>query len=67
VEKSQIKNAILKSVGNPESGSIVDYADIMAQAVVDLLDVKPEVKKYERAKETRTIQPEEIRSYGTTH
>jgi len=67
MEKNQIKNAILKSVGNPQSGSIADYADTMAQAIVDLLNGKPEVKKYERSKETRTIEPDEVRSYGTTH
>lgn len=62
MQKNEIKIALLKSVGDPEIGPIAAYADQMAQAVYDLLNPQIEVKKYEKIKETRTIEPKETRN-----
>lgn len=61
MNKAEIKAALLKATGNPESGAIADYADTMAAAIAELFNPQPEVKKYEPAKETRTITPTETR------
>lgn len=56
---AQIKSAILKVAGNPESGVIRDLADAMATAV-EAIDA-PEVKEYKPVSETRIIKPSEKR------
>jgi hypothetical protein len=61
MNKAEIKAAMLKATGNPESGAIADYADVMADAVAKLLNPEQEIKKYEPAKETRTLRPPETR------
>lgn len=50
---AEIKKAILKVAGNPESGAIKELADEMARAIVEL-DAEPTV-------ETRVIKPSEKR------
>lgn len=35
--KEQIKNVILKTAGDPETGVIKDFADEMAEAIVKLI------------------------------
>ena len=54
--KQEIKSAILKAAGNPESGIIADMADEFAEAVLGL-----EEKSSAPAKETRVVEPKEIR------
>lgn len=43
MKKEEIKSALLKAAGNPESGVIVEYADKMAEAI--LLLSEPEEKR----------------------
>lgn len=59
MNKQQIKEAILKVAGNPESGAIADLADAMAEAICN---IKPETKKYDPVKETRIINANETRN-----
>jgi hypothetical protein len=54
--KQEIKAAILKAAGNPESGIIADMADEFAEAVLGL-----EEKSSTPAKEVRIVEPKEIR------
>jgi hypothetical protein len=54
--KQEIKDAILKSAGNPSVGVIAEMADQFAQAVLDL-----EEKSSTPAKEIRVVEPKEIR------
>lgn len=56
---AQVRAAILKVAGNPESGAIRDLADAMASAVV-AIDA-PEVKEYKPVTETRVMKPSEKR------
>ena len=59
MNKEQIKSAILKTAGNPESGAIADLVDQMAEAILNI--DKPEVKKFNPVSETRVIESIEIR------
>lgn len=59
MNKEQIKSAILKTAGNPESGAIADLVDEMAEAILNIN--KPEVKKFNPISETRIIESKEIR------
>jgi hypothetical protein len=52
--KAEIKAAILKAAGNPESGVIFELADAMADSVSDLISGSD-------IKETRVIKPSEVR------
>lgn len=54
--KQEIKAAILKAAGNPDSGIIADMADEFAEAVLGL-----EEKSSTPAKEVRVVEPKEIR------
>jgi len=54
--KEQIKDAILRAAGNPETGVIADIADQLAEAVVGL-----EEKASTPAKEVRVVESKEIR------
>lgn len=56
---AQVKAAILKVAGNPDSGVIRDLADAMASAVV-AIDA-PEVKDYKPVAETRVLKASEKR------
>jgi hypothetical protein len=52
--KEQIKQAILKASGNPDSGLVSDNVDTWAQAVWELdNEVKPKEVRVVEAKETR--------------
>ena len=52
--KEQIKNAILKASGNPDTGLIPDNVETWAQAVWELdNEVKPKEVRVVEAKETR--------------
>ena len=59
MNREQIKSAILKTAGNPESGAIADLVDQMAEAILNI--DKPEVKKFNPISETRVIESKEIR------
>jgi hypothetical protein len=59
MNKEQIKSAILKTAGNPESGAIADLVDQMVEAILNI--DKPEVKKFNPVSETRVIEFQEIR------
>lgn len=56
---AQIKAAILRVAGNPESGAIRDLADAMAKAVAEI--DAPEVKEYKPVAETRVLKASEKR------
>ena len=52
--KEEIKNAILKASGNPDTGIVRDNVDTWAQAVWELdNEVKPKEVRVIEAKETR--------------
>lgn len=57
--QAQIKAAILKAAGNPESGAIRDLADAMAKAVAEI--DAPEVKEFKPVAETRVLKASEKR------
>lgn len=59
MDKAQIKEAILKVAGNPESGVIADLADDMAEAVANI--GKVETKKFSPVAETRVQEIKETR------
>ncbi|CAB4161373.1 hypothetical protein UFOVP772_43 [uncultured Caudovirales phage] len=59
MNKEQIKQAILKVAGNPESGAIFELADAMADAICEK---EPEVKKFDPVKETRVVVSNETRN-----
>ena len=57
---NDVKNLILKAVGNPESGAFVEYAGVIAQAIVK--DFGPEEEKtVEPVKEIRVVKAQETR------
>jgi hypothetical protein len=60
MKKEEIKSALLKAAGNPESGVIVEYADKMAEAI-SLLNEPEEKKNFNPVTETRIIPPVESR------
>lgn len=59
MNKEQIKSAILNVAGNPESGAILDLADAMAEAIMNI--DKSEIKKFDPVKETRIVAVKETR------
>jgi len=59
VNKEDIKSAILKATGNPESGSIVEFVDAMTDAVWNI--DHPEAKSFSPVKETRVQEVKETR------
>jgi hypothetical protein len=52
----QVRQAILRVAGNPDSGPIRDLADDMARAVVELDD-----PAHQADKEKRVLGPTEVR------
>jgi hypothetical protein len=60
MDKAKVKDAILKTAGYPESGSIAELADAMAEAICDIN--KPiEMKKFDPVQETRIQEIKETR------
>lgn len=51
-----VKKALLDAVGNPDSGVFAEWADAIAEAIVDAHDVKKPVKA-----EVRVVDVEETR------
>jgi hypothetical protein len=60
VNKDQIKEAILKVAGNPDSGAIAELADEMAEAI-EQIDKPIETKKFNPITETRIQEVKETR------
>jgi|LakMenEpi03Aug12_release.lakeMendotaPanAssembly.Ray.scaffolds.fasta_scaffold220451_2 hypothetical protein len=60
MNKEEIKSALLKAAGNPESGVIVEYAEKMAEAIL-LLSEPEETNNFNPVKETRITPPAEAR------
>jgi hypothetical protein len=60
VNKDQIKEAILKVAGNPDSGAIAELADEMAEAI-EQIDKPVETKKFNPITETRIQEVKETR------
>ena len=59
MNKSEIKNIILKTAGYPDSGAIFNLADDIADAIIKA--GQPEIKKFEPSKETRVVETKETR------
>jgi hypothetical protein len=60
MDKTKIKDAILKTAGYPESGVVAQLADAMVEAIYD--SHQPvEVKNFEPVKETRIQEIKETR------
>jgi len=57
--KDEIQKIILDSVGNPSSGAIKQYSELMAEAIAK--ELNGETKKAPTPKETRVIEPDETR------
>ena len=62
--KQEIKETILKTAGNPDTGVVVQFADEWAEAIVKLIGGEAEVtsgdratnnSKYSVTKETRVV------------
>lgn len=60
MNKKEIKIAILRALGNPESGSIYDNIDLIADAVLGSEEPK-ETKSFDPVKETRIQDIKETR------
>lgn len=58
MNKEEVKEAILKVAGYPESGAIAELAEAMAD---EICGTKKETKKFEPVKETRIIGVQETR------
>jgi hypothetical protein len=64
--KQEIKNVILKTAGDPETGVIKDFADELAEALVKLIDGEAQIKSANGSvssvtKETRVVGAAERR------
>ena len=60
MDVAKVKAVLLEAVGNPESGIIADYADLMSQAVVDAFAEKKATNEAQK-RELRIVKPEEQR------
>jgi len=58
MNREEVKQAILKVAGYPESGAIAEMADAMAD---EICGTKQETKKFDPIKETRVINVQETR------
>lgn len=61
MNKVEIKAAILRVAGNPESGPIAEYAEKWAEELAKLAAGETETKKFEPVKETRIKEIKETR------
>lgn len=58
----EIKSAYLKAIGNPESGILVELADKIVQAILEIEEENSkEAKSFNPVKEQRVIKPTETR------
>jgi hypothetical protein len=58
MNREEVKQAILKVAGNPESGIIAELADAFAD---EICGTKKETKKFDPIKETRITEIKETR------
>jgi hypothetical protein len=58
MNREEVKQAILKVAGYPESGAIAEMADAMAD---EICGTKKETKKFEPVRETRIVEVQETR------
>ncbi len=60
MDVAKVKAVLLDAVGNPQSGVIADYADLLSQAVVDAFaEKKAQIESEKR--ELRVVKPTETR------
>lgn len=59
----EVKKVLLDAVGNPESGIISDYADLLSEAVIKAYADKKccEAKTDAQVRELRIVKPDELR------
>lgn len=60
MDVAKVKAVLLEAVGNPESGVIADYADLLSQAVVDAFAEKKTATEAQ-IRELRIVKSEEQR------
>lgn len=60
MDVAKVKAVLLEAVGNPESGVIADYADLMSEAVVAAFAEKKAANEAQK-RELRIVKPEEQR------
>lgn len=59
---ADVKKAYLASVGDPQSGVFVDFADVICEAIVDACcKDESEAKSFEPVAETRLVKVAETR------
>ena len=61
MDVAQVKAVILEAAGNPESGIIADYADLLSEAVVNAFAEKKKANIETQSRELRIVKPEESR------
>jgi hypothetical protein len=57
---AKVKAVLLEAVGNPETGVIADYADLLSEAVVNAFAEK-KANTESQKRELRIVKPEEQR------
>lgn len=60
MDVAKVKAVLLEAVGNPESGVIADYADLLSEAVVNAFAEK-KANTEQQKRELRIVKPEEQR------
>jgi hypothetical protein len=60
MDKAQVKEAILKVAGHPDSGVIAELVEAMAEAIINI-DKPVETKKFNPVSETRVQEVKETR------
>lgn len=60
MDVAKVKAVILEAAGNPESGVIADYADLLSEAVVNAFAEK-KAKTEQQVRELRVVKPDEQR------
>lgn len=60
MDVAKVKAVILEAAGNPGSGVIADYADLLSEAVVNAFAEK-KAKTESQVRELRIVKPDESR------
>ncbi len=60
MDVAKVKAVLLDAVGNPESGVIADYADLLSEAVVKAFSEKKAAIESQN-RELRIVKPDESR------
>ncbi len=60
MDVAKVKAVLLEAVGNPETGVIADYADLLSEAVVNAFAEKKAITESQK-RELRIVKPEEQR------